>query len=282
MTVPVPADLDLQRLLSMAEGVLDSVQDVFIDGLGAPSAVSKIGDDFATHVDLSLERRIGAELQELTGIEVHGEEFGGPPSEAGTVWILDPIDGTYNYSVGLPMAAMLLSLAIEGEPVIGVTRLPILNQSYAAVVGESFTVNGEPGTPLVDSALSSAVIGCGSYNARGGGRYSGAARAELYRMLSYRARRMRMTGSTGADLAYVAAGIFGGAVSFSRHAWDNAAGVALIRAAGGIATDVHGHPWRVGSRSMVAGDKRLHEELLTVVAQSGVPDRRTNESKVEQ
>ncbi len=282
MTVPVPAGLDPQRLLAVAEGVLDSVQDTFIDGLGAPSAVSKVGDDFATHVDLSLERRIGAELQDRTGIEVHGEEFGGPPSEAGTVWILDPIDGTYNYSVGLPLAAMLLSLAVEGEPIIGITRLPLLKQSYSAVVGESFTVDGRPGPRLPESELSTAVIGCGSFNAQAGGRYSGAARADLYRMLSYRARRMRMTGSTGADLAYVAAGVFGGAVSFSRHAWDNAAGVALIRAAGGVATDVHGHPWRVGSRSMVAGNKRLHEELLTVVAQSGVPDRRGTESKVEQ
>ncbi|GEE03279.1 inositol-1-monophosphatase ImpA [Gordonia spumicola] len=281
MTVGVPADLDPQRLLSVAEGVLDSVTSTFVDGLGASSAVSKVGDDFATHVDLSLERRIGSELQELTGIEVHGEEFGGPPSEQGTVWILDPIDGTYNYSVGLPVAAMLLSLAVEGEPLLGVTRLPLLNQSFAGVVGESFTVNGVPGRPLDETPLSSAVIGVGSFNAKAGGRYSGAARADLYRLLSHRARRLRMTGSTGTDLAYVAGGIFGGAVSFSRHAWDNAAGVALIRAAGGVATDVHGHPWRVGSRSMVAGNRRLHEELLTVVAESGVPDRRGNESKVE-
>ncbi|GAA4679374.1 inositol monophosphatase family protein [Gordonia humi] len=281
--MPPRADLDLPRLLAAAERVLDSVEQTFSDGLGAPRAVGKSGDDFATEVDLSLERRIALELQDRTGIGVHGEEFGGPPADSGPVWILDPIDGTYNYSVGLPLAAMLLALAVDGEPVLGLTRLPLLNQRYAGVVGGGFTANGVAADPLPPTPLTTAVIGCGAFNVRSGGRYPGAGRAELYGALSHRARRLRMTGSTGTDMAYVAAGIFGGAVSFSYHAWDNAAGAALVRAAGGVATDVHGEPWRVGSASLVTGGPRLHEELLQVIADSGVADDdETDESKVDQ
>ncbi|WP_420039591.1 inositol monophosphatase family protein [Gordonia sp. MP11Mi] len=276
------ADFDLPRLLAVADGILDSVVGEFVDGLGAPSSVRKKGDDFATDVDLSLERRIGAELADETGIGVHGEEYGGPAADSGPVWILDPIDGTFNYSVGLPVAAMLLSLAVDGDPVLGITRLPLLNQHYAGIVGQSFTVNGERAPSLEPAPLSSAVIGCGAFNVRSGGRYPGAGRAALYSALSHRARRLRMTGSTGTDMAYVAAGIFGGAVSFSYHAWDNAAGTALVRAAGGVATDVHGLPWRVGSASLVAGDPRLHAELLQVIADSGVAGDDTIESKVDQ
>lgn len=286
-TVPASRDLDLPRLLAVADTVLESMTGEFVDGLGSPGSVRKKGDDFATEVDLSLERRIAADLVERTGIEVHGEEFGGPAADQGAVWVLDPVDGTYNYSVGLPLAAMLLALAVDGEPVLGITRLPLLDQHYAGIVGQTFTVNGEQAPALEPGPLASAVIGCGAFNVQSGGRYPGTGRAALYGALSHRARRLRMTGSTGTDMAYVAAGIFGGAVSFSYHAWDNAAGAALVRAAGGVATDVHGDPWRVGSASLVTGDRRLHAELLEVIADSGVAggdagDEQTNESKVEQ
>ncbi|MCF8589237.1 inositol monophosphatase family protein [Gordonia liuliyuniae] len=282
-TVPASAaDIDLPRLLGVADGILGSVVGEFVHGLGSPGSVRKKGDDFATDVDLSLERRIGAELVDRTGIGVHGEEYGGPAADSGPVWILDPIDGTFNYSVGLPVAAMLLALAVDGEPVLGITRLPLLNQHYTGIVGQSFTVNGEQTPRLEPGPLSSAVIGCGAFNVRSGGRYPGTGRAALYSALSHRARRLRMTGSTGTDMAYVAAGIFGGAVSFSYHAWDNAAGTALVRAAGGVATDVHGQPWRVGSGSLVTGDPQLHAELLEVIADSGVAGDDTIESKVDQ
>ncbi len=74
-----------------------------------------------------------------------------------------------------------------------------------------------------------------------------------------------MTGSTGVDLSFTAAGIFGGAVIFGRHAWDNAPGAALVRAAGGIATDLSGNPWTVTSSSLVVGAPGLHAELLDVI-----------------
>ena len=78
--------------------------------------------------------------------------------------------------------------------------------------------------------------------------------------LSSRVARVRMTGSTGVDLSFTAAGIFGGAVIFGRHAWDNAPGTALVRAAGGVATDLAGAPWTVNSPSLVVGAPGLHSE----------------------
>ena len=66
------------NLLAIAGRLLDGVHDQFVSGVGAPSAVRKGWGDFATEVDLALEKRLTAELFEQTGIEVHGEEFGGP------------------------------------------------------------------------------------------------------------------------------------------------------------------------------------------------------------
>ena len=70
--------------------------------------MQKKGNDFATEVDLAIERQVVEALVSRTGIEVHGEEFGGADIDSPLVWVLDPIDGTFNYAAGLPTAAILL------------------------------------------------------------------------------------------------------------------------------------------------------------------------------
>ena len=80
-----------------------------------------------------------------------------------------------------------------------------------------------------------------------------------------------MHGATGIDLAYVAAGILGGAISFGHHIWDHAAGVALVRAAGGVVTDLAGEPWTSSSPSALAAAPGVHEEILKIVKAAGDP-----------
>jgi myo-inositol-1(or 4)-monophosphatase len=81
-----------------------------------------------------------------------------------------------------------------------------------------------------------------------------------------------MHGATGLDIAYTAAGVLGGAISFGHHVWDHAAGVALVRAAGGIVTDLSGAPWTPSSRSALAAAPGVHAELLELVASCGAPE----------
>lgn len=259
------AALDFPRLLHTAGLILDASVDEFIAGLGAPSAVAKSPTDFATQVDLDLERRISADLAEATGIPVHGEEFGGPPVHEGAVWVLDPIDGTYNYSTGMPLTGILLGLLVDGAPTLGLTWLPLQNRRYAAHVDGPLLVDGNAVDRLTTTRLATSVVAYGPFNASHGGRYPGGTRADVIRALSARVARMRMTGSTGVDLAYTASGIFGGAVIFGRHAWDNAAGAALVRAAGGVVTDLGGTPWTASSTSVVAAAPGLHDELLQII-----------------
>ena len=261
-----PVDgLDLPALLDVAGGILDEAAPAFVDGLGAPSAVAKGGTDFATQVDLDLERRIGGELAERTGLPVHGEEFGGPSVTEGVVWVLDPIDGTFNYSSGMPLTGILLALLADGEPLLGLTWLPLLDRRYAAAATGPLRVNGRPAPLLADVPPAEAAIAVGPFNIAHGGRYPGARRAEVIGALSTRVGRLRMTGSTGIDMAYTAAGVFGGAIAFGRHPWDNAAGAALVRAAGGIATDLAGNPWTAASPSLVAGSPSVHAEIMAVI-----------------
>ena len=254
--------LDLPGLLAEASGLLDAVTDRFVSGLGAPSAVEKGPADFATAVDLELERRLSAELSSRTGIAVHGEEFGGPDVGTGTVWVLDPVDGTANYSAGLPLAGTLLALLQDGVPVLGLTWLPLLGERYTAVAGGPLVRNGVALPPLARGDLRSATTCVGSLTRSGGGRYPGEYRLRAMGELTDACQRVRLIGATGIDLAWTAAGVLGGSVTFGHHPWDNAAGVCLVRAAGGVVTDLEGYPAPIAHGPVVAGNPRMHEWLL--------------------
>ncbi|WP_370333409.1 inositol monophosphatase [Mycolicibacterium hippocampi] len=264
--------VDLAPLLATAAEVLDAASTQFIAGHRADSAVAKKGNDFATEVDLAIERRVVAELTRLTGIGVHGEEFGGEPLDSDLVWVLDPIDGTFNYAAGLPTAAMLLGLLAGGEPVLGLTWLPFTSQRYTAMVGEPVRCNGEVLQALAPSELSDSVVGIGTFNIDSHGRYPGRYRMAVLEGLSRECSRLRMHGATGIDLAYVAAGVLGGAISFGHHVWDHAAGVALVRAAGGVVTDLAGRPWTVSSPSALMAAPGVHEQMLEIVRAVGEPE----------
>ncbi|KAA0021044.1 inositol monophosphatase family protein [Antrihabitans cavernicola] len=256
---------DPAQLLAIASELLDAASDRFVAGLGAPSAVAKGPTDFATAVDLELERRLTGELVDRTGIEVHGEEFGGPELATGTTWVLDPIDGTFNYSAGLPLAGMLLALVDEGRPVLGLTWLPLLGHRYAAGIDGPLFDNSAPLPLLEPGTLRDSMIGFGTFNVASRGRIPGRFRMEVLGELSKVSGRLRMTGSTGVDLAFTAAGVLGGSVVFGHHPWDNAAGVAQVRAAGGVVTDLDGEPWTITSDSVLASAPGVHDELLEII-----------------
>lgn len=263
---------DPDRLLEVAGAVLDSVASRFTEGLGAPASVDKGHTDFATDVDLELERRIAGEIAERTSIAVHGEEYGGPDVAAGTVWVLDPIDGTFNYSAGFPSAGILLGLLHDGAPVAGLAWFPLVGDAFSGHIEGPVRNRGRALPALTGTALAESMIAVGSLRRGTTGQLPGDYRYAVLGEVSRTAARVRQFGSTGVDMAYTAAGVLGGAVVFGHHPWDNAAGAALVLAAGGEATDLAGRPWRADSDSALVGAPGLHAALLESVRSVGVPD----------
>jgi myo-inositol-1(or 4)-monophosphatase len=264
--------MDVHTLVAQASAILDDAVEPFLAGHRADSAVRKKGNDFATDVDLAIERQVVAALVEATGIGVHGEEFGGSAVDSPWVWVLDPVDGTFNYAAGSPMAGILLGLLRRGEPVAGLTWLPFMDQRYTAGAGGPLHKNGVPQPPLTSIDLADALVGVGSFSADARGRFPGRYRIALLENLSRVSSRLRMHGSTGLDLAFVADGILGAAVSFGGHVWDHAAGVALVHAAGGVVTDLAGEPWTPASDSAVAAGPAAHAEILEILRATGRPE----------
>jgi myo-inositol-1(or 4)-monophosphatase len=264
--------MDLDALVAEASAILDAATEPFLAGHRAESAVRKKGDDFATEVDLAIERQVVAALVAATGIEVHGEEFGGPAVDSPWVWVLDPVDGTFNYAAGSPMAAILLALLHDGDAMAGLTWLPFTDERYTAVAGGPLIKNGEPQPSLATTELADSLVAVGTFSADSRGRFPGRYRLAVLENLSRVSSRLRMHGSTGIDLVYVADGILGAAISFGGHVWDHAAGVAQVRSAGGIVTDLAGKPWTPASRSVLAAAPGAHGEVLEILRTVGEPE----------
>jgi myo-inositol-1(or 4)-monophosphatase len=264
--------MDLDAMVAEASAILDAAVPRFLSGHRADSAIAKKGNDFATEVDLAIERQVVAALEAATGIGVHGEEFGGPAVDSPWVWVLDPVDGTFNYAAGSPMAAILLALLHEGDPVAGLTWLPFTGERYTAIAGGPLVKNGEPRPPLGSAGLTESLVAVGTFSADSRGRFPGRYRLAVLESLSRVSSRLRMHGSTGIDLAYVADGILGAAVTFGGQVWDHAAGVAQVRSAGGIVTDLAGKPWTPASRSVLAAARGAHREVLEILRGVGDPE----------
>src|ERR1700682_287290 len=155
---------DLDALVSEAAVILDAAAKPFVAGHRADSAVRKKGNDFATEVDLAIERQVADALVSATVIGVHGEEFGGAAIDSPLVWVLDPIDGTFNYAAGSPMAAILLGLVRDGEPIAGVTWVPFTGERFTGIVGKPLRSNGIEQPALQFAKLADSIVGVSTFN----------------------------------------------------------------------------------------------------------------------
>ena len=105
--------------------------------------IAKGDRDYATAVDVEIERGIREILREADpNIAFLGEEEGLSPAEAGAMWVLDPIDGTINFSKGSPLCAVSLALVEAGRPILGIVDLPLLGERYVAREGMGAFMNG--------------------------------------------------------------------------------------------------------------------------------------------
>lgn len=271
-TLPTDLPVDPAEALALAVRVLEEVSPRFIEGVGAKGTRTKESrNDFATELDLELERRISDALREGTGLDVHGEEFGGPPVNEGTLWVVDPIDGTANYSLGIPTAGILVSLVHERQPVLGLTWLPLMGLRFTSLAGGPLKENGQEVPQLADASIRDVALGLGSLSTGARTTYPPAFRREVFEQLTLDAARTRKFGSTGVDLSFVASSRLSAAVSFGNYAWDNAAGASHIRAAGGVVTDLNGEQWSTDSQSILAAGPRAHGEVLSTIRQLGDP-----------
>jgi len=223
--------------------------------------------DVVTEVDRAVDRLMtGALTEEYPGWGILSEESPERASDSGYRWIIDPIDGTKNFSQCLPIFAVNLALASNDEVVLGMTCSPMQDELFAAERGRGATLNGAPmhvaaRTTVADSVL---AYDLGYDNAR--------ARLMLEFLLSLwpDVQSLRNIGTSATGLAYVAAGRADLYLHSALSPWDFAPGLLLVQEAGGVVTERDGGPVHLrkdgrfvpNSTGIVAGNPAVHADLL--------------------
>lgn len=188
-----------------------------------------------------------------------GEESVKPDADKEYCWIVDPLDGTVNYVHGIPHFAVSIALERHGERLVGVVYHPLAEEWYTAEKGQGAFLNGKRITVTPEPDLGRAILATGfPYRID---EQPIDPRPLLIHLIG-KARGIRRFGSAALDLAYVAAGRFGGYWEVTLEPWDCAAGILLVEEAGGSVTDLLGGPFSYDECRILATNGFIHDQLL--------------------
>ncbi|AZO50527.1 MAG: inositol monophosphatase [Mesorhizobium sp.] len=220
--------------------------------------------DYVSQADRKAEDILFTELSKARpGYAFLMEERGAIEGEDGQHrWIVDPLDGTTNFLHGIPLFAISIALERQGQIVAGVIYNPAMDELYTAERGGGAFMNDRRLRVAGRTKLTDAVIGCGVPHL-GRGQH-GNFLIELRNVMA-EVSGVRRLGSASLDLAYVAAGRMDGFWEVGLSAWDIAAGLLLIREAGGFASDFEGGQEMLEHGSVVAGNEIIQRALLKTV-----------------
>jgi myo-inositol-1(or 4)-monophosphatase len=229
---------------------------------GGATETKGVGD-YVTASDRQSEAAILEVLaRESPGVSVLAEERGG--TRAKTMWAVDPLDGTTNFTRGFPVVAVSVGLLDGGVPVAGVVIAPFLGLEFAASRGHGATLNGErlPALRAVDPAKAIVATGFPFRKKELMNRYRPVMEGALRRF-----EDLRRAGAAALDLAWTAAGTYDGYFELNLSTWDVAAGAALVLEVGGRVTDWSGGgTWVEAGSGIFAAAPAVHEVLLELAA----------------
>jgi myo-inositol-1(or 4)-monophosphatase len=223
---PEPAELE-----RIAEHAARAAAAVVASAYGSPDPVGRKSSptDVVTQTDLNAEHLVRGLLREATpGAGILGEEEGTTSAEARLQWVIDPLDGTINFLYGVPLFAVSLAAAVDGEVVAGVVIDVLRGELFSAHLGGGARQDGEPIAVSACASLPEALVATGfSYHAE-----RRALQGEIAHHLLGRARDLRCFGSAALELCWVACGRLDGYFQRDTELWDRAAGALIAQEAG--------------------------------------------------
>lgn len=240
--------------------------------LDALAVVEKERMDFASEVDEQAEQAAIRELRRAHPDAGFLGEESGVQGKGHSLFVIDPLDGTSNYLRGLPHWCVSIALVEHGEPQHAVVFDPLRNELFTASRGSGAVLNDRRIRVAARKDLGGALLATGFPPRE---RTRAPAQLECVRELLREAEDIRRTGSAALDLAYVACGRLDGYFEAGVKPWDIAAGVLLVREAGGRVCDFRGAATGpldargVHGRALVAGNPKLSEALQKQIVASG-------------
>lgn len=220
--------------------------------------------NLVTEVDKESERLIVEHLlARFPGHDIVAEEGDYLQSDSPCRWIIDPVDGTTNYAHGYPWFCTSIGLELDGELVAGVIYNPVYDELFTATKGGGAQLNGIPLSVSPRAPLQNSLLGTGfPYDCA----TDPANNFANFIAFQKKARGIRRAGAAALDLAYVAAGRLDGFWELKLKPWDVAAGVLLVREAGGTVTTFDGSAYDIFNDRIVASNGLIHDEMVAMLA----------------
>lgn len=257
MNVMTTAALKAGRGLRRDFGEVENLQ-VSVKGPG----------DFVSAADRKAEKILFDELSKARpGYGFVLEESGvveGP--DKSHTWYIDPLDGTTNFLHGLPIFAISIGLARDGQIVAGLVYNPVTEALYVAEKGQGAYLNNRRLRVAARRDIGEALIGCGI--PRLGQPGHAHFKAEFSAVMA-RASTLRRLGAAALDLCFVASGAYDGFWERDLKPWDLAAGMLIIKEAGGFVSDADGGNEMLTKGSVCAGNEIIHSQLLALIRSAG-------------
>jgi myo-inositol-1(or 4)-monophosphatase len=230
---------------------------------------------------LQIERKFGQETNLVTEIDKKSEEIiistirkkfpdhdflaeesGSHDKNSEFRWIIDPLDGTLNFTHGVPLYSISIALERSGEIVAGVVYEPNLEELFTAEKGKGAFLNKKPiRVSRVEKLIESMLVTGFPYTIRENPLNA----VEHFVNMLMSAQGLRRLGSAAVDLCYVACGRFEGFWEVSLSPWDMAAGVLLVEEAGGRFTDFSGSPSTAYTKQVLATNGLVHDKMVEIL-----------------
>lgn len=267
--MPSDPHLDDDALLTTAIRAARAGGEVLRQYFGASdlALVRKGENDFVTRADHESEAAVLAAIRaDFPEHAFLGEEGGLLQGSSAVQWIVDPLDGTTNFTQGLRVFCVSVACRHGAETRAGVVYDPLAEELFTARRGGGAFLNGRRLAVSSRESVDGAFLATGfPYRAHAVvDEYLGA-----FREVFLRARGIRRLGAAALDLAYTAAGIYDGFFEYWLSPWDIAAGALLVEEAGGYVSDLDGGARYLDGGNVIAGAPAVQRELLAVVARHG-------------
>ena len=220
-------------------------------------------NNLVTEADHAAEKAIIEVIQkDFPDHFILSEESGEIITNSEYKWIIDPIDGTVNFSNGIPLCCVSIGLEKDGKMIMGAVYNPLMNELYFAQAGLGATLNDKKiSVSEKTEVISSCLVTGFPYT------YLDAPNGpiQVFEKLVRKGIPVRRLGSAAIDLCWVAAGRFDGFYEHKLQAWDSAAGFLMVEEAGGTVTDFEGKPYSPYQPHIIATNGKIHNELRGIV-----------------
>lgn len=248
----VEAAVEAGRFLKMSVGKFKHIE-------------RKLGQEtnLVTEIDKKSEEIIIAKIkQRYPHHDFLAEESGSHQKESEYRWIIDPLDGTTNFTHGFQFFSVSIALEVKGEVVVGVVYDPTMDELFTAEKGNGAYCNNKPiGVSDRSTLIESMLVTGFPYNIKENPDNA----IQHFVNFVTEAQAIRRLGSAALDLCYVAAGRLDGFWEVSLNPWDMAAGVLVLQEAGGKYTDFRGFPSTIYNKQMLASNGLIHEKMGEVL-----------------